>query len=244
MSSAAAIRAMLAKGLTLEDALAVVEAFEEQSPLDNRTAHAKRQERYRERKRDAEASQSVTNVTPGQASQRDAKASQSVTNVTPLARVEDNPSTKKLSGKGRKNIGAERHGTPPTPREFLLECLLPEAADAVLEHRRALRRPLTGRAAQLLAKGFLATADPNAAADMMIERGWQGFKPEWFENERRSNGNGKQSKRKSISDVAAGVIQRIDEQFAYLDDEVRPETGFAEGGPTVRLLPSQRGKRP
>jgi hypothetical protein len=245
MSSAAAIRVMLDKGLALEDALAVVEAFENER--DDRSTNARRQARYRERKA---AAQSVTNrnesnasVTPDDRNESNALLRKTVTNVTPLARVEDNPSTKKLSGKGRKNIGAKRNATP---REFLLECLLPEAADAVLEHRRAMRRPLTGRAAQLLAKGFLATADPNAAADMMIERGWQGFKPEWFgNNERRSNGQPKQgqSRRGAISDVAASVIQRIDEQFAYLD-EVRPAHGVAEGGPTVQLLPSQRGKRP
>jgi hypothetical protein len=238
MSVAAAIREMLAKGLTLEDTLAVVEAFEIDS-RDNRTAHAKRQERYRDRKR--QASQSVTNVTPGDASPSDAKASQSVTNVTPLARVEDNPSTIELSGKGKNNRGTASH----TPREFLLECLSPESADAVLAHRKAMRRPLTGRAAQLLAKGFLATADPNAAADLMIARGWQGFKPEWFDNERRSNGQQGQgqSRRRSLSDVAPDFIKRIDEKFAYLD-EVRPAHGGEESGSTVRMLQPERGKRP
>ena len=164
------------------------------------------------------------------------------TQSMPLARVEDNLSTKKLSGKEDKNLGAKAsHTVTPTPREILLECLSPETADGVLAHRKAMRRPLTGRAAQLLAKGFLATADPNAAADMMILRGWQGFKPEWFDNERRSNGQQQTGKRRSISDVAPGFIKRIDEQFAYLD-EVRSPHGLAEGGPTVRLLPSQRGK--
>jgi len=235
MSSAAAIRVMLAKGLTLEDALAVVEAFEER---DNRTAHARRQERYRERKRDAQASQSVTNVTPGAASQSDAKASQSVTNVTPLARVVDNPSTKKLTGK-KKDLGAK--ASPNTPREFLLGCLLPETADAVLDHRRALRRPLTGRAAQLLAKGFSATADPNAAADMMIERGWQGFKPEWFENERRSNGNGQQrSGKSSIVEAGRRLTARLIAERQ--ERELRAGSGGSEGDPAVRLLPPQRGQ--
>jgi hypothetical protein len=129
-----------------------------------------------------------------------------------------------------------------TPREYLLECLSAESADGVLAHRKALRKPLTGRAAQLLAKGFLATADPNAAADMMIERGWQGFKPEWFDNERRSNGQQPEKRRRSISDVAPDFIKRIDEKFAYLDD-VRPSHGCAESGPTFRLLPTERGKR-
>ena len=52
-------------------------------------------------------------------------------------------------------------------------------------------------------------------------------------------GNGK---RGSISDVVPGFIERLDKQFAYLD-EVRPEDRGPEGGPTVRLLPAQRGQR-
>ena len=203
------------------------------------TPGAARQARYRERHG---VTKSVT-VTP----LRDAPApDQSVTKgvtvtpkVTPLARVEDNPSTIELSGKEDKNLGAK---ASRTPREFLLECLSPESADAVLAHRKAMRRPLTGRAAQLLAKGFLATADPEAAADMMIVRGWQGFKPDWFDNERRSNGQQQQSgKRRSISDVAPDFIKRIDEKFAYLDD-VRPPHSGEESGPTVRMLPTQRRK--
>jgi hypothetical protein len=236
MSSAAAIRVMLAKGLTLEDALAVVEAFEEQSPVDNRTANARRQARFREAKRNAKALQSVTNVTPPDRNENNAKPLQSVTNVTPLARVEDNPSTKKLSGKGRKNIGAERHATP---REILLECLSPEIADGVLAHRKAKRCPLTVRAAQLLAKGFLATADPNAAADMMIERGWQGFKPEWFDNERRSNGNGQQqSGKRSIVEAGRRLTARLIAERQ--ERELRAGSSGGEGDPPVRLLPSQR----
>jgi hypothetical protein len=202
------------------------------------TPGAARQARYRERQ---SVTKSVT-VTPS----RDAPLQkQSVTKgvtvtpkVTPLARVEDNPSTIELSGKGKNNLGAERHAV--TPRQILLECLSPECADAVLEHRRAMRRPLTGRAAQLLAKGFLATADPNAAADMMIERGWQGFRPEWFDNERRSNGQPQQQsgKKRSISDVAPGFIERIDKLYA--DRGSRPSDGGAAGGEAVRLLSSQR----
>jgi hypothetical protein len=52
-----------------------------------------------------------------------------------------------------------------------------------------------------------------------------------------THGNGK---RGSISDVAPGFIERLDKQFAYLDG---PKDRGAESGPTVRLLPSQRGQR-
>jgi len=49
-----------------------------------------------------------------------------------------------------------------TPRSILLECLSPEMTGAVIDHRRAKRSPLTLKAAQLLAAGFLATGDPNS----------------------------------------------------------------------------------
>jgi hypothetical protein len=223
------------------------------------TPGAARQARYRE-KRQADPSvtkgatvstSSVTfgvTVTPS----RDALAPEpSVTKgvtvtpkVTPLARVDSDSPDSESTGKDKKDSSAKAasRSVTPTPRQILLECgLSPDIADAVLAHRRALRRPLTVRAAQLLAKGFLATADPNAAADMMIERGWQGFRAEWFDNERAGNGRGKQGKR-SISDVAPGFIERLDKQFAYLD-EVRSEDRRPEGGPAVRVLPAQRGQR-
>ena len=74
--------------------------------------------------------------------------------------------------------------TPPkaTPRSELMQSLDEERADAVIDHRKKLRKPLTVRAATLLSKQFAQTPDPNAAADCMIENGWQGFKPEWMEN--------------------------------------------------------------
>lgn len=62
---------------------------------------------------------------------------------------------------------------------FLTAVLDKEHARAVVEHRRAMRRPLTAHAADLLARQFARCADPNEAADEMILRGWQGFRPEW-----------------------------------------------------------------
>lgn len=85
---------------------------------------------------------------------------------------ESKPSSKKLNPK------------KDDPKTTLLEVLSPEIADGVIEHRRAMKRPLTALAAKGLAKGFAATGQPDAAATMMVERGWQGFKVEWFENAR------------------------------------------------------------
>lgn len=67
-----------------------------------------------------------------------------------------------------------------TPRDALCDILDKERADAVIEHRNRLRAPLTTRAAELLARQLaLARDGPAAAADLMLERGWKGFKAEW-----------------------------------------------------------------
>ena len=77
----------------------------------------------------------------------------------------------------------------PTPRSNLESVLSPEMANAVIDHRRALRKPLTAHAASLLAKAFAEADDPNAAATAMIERAWQGFKVGWLTDPARSGRN-------------------------------------------------------
>lgn len=84
--------------------------------------------------------------------------------------------------------------SPPTPRgtgraralpehreiEAALGAVLsPERAQAVIAHRRTLKKPLTLHAARLLASQLALAAEPDRAADLMILRGWQGFAPEW-----------------------------------------------------------------
>ncbi len=67
-----------------------------------------------------------------------------------------------------------------TPRDALLVVLDADRADAVIEHRKRLRKPLTTYAARLLAGKFRQSADPTAAADAMIANGWLGFDPSWL----------------------------------------------------------------
>ena len=237
MSIAAAIEQLIDEGFTLADAIKAAKIVEAHMavPVDLRSSNAKRQARFRERRREAEALQSVTSVTPRNApaerNRSNGKALQSVTEVTPLARVDDSSTTTELSGKKVKNLGPGRNSV--TPRTILLECLSAESADAVLAHRRAMRRPLTTRAAQLLAKGFTATGDPNAAADMMIERGWQGFKPEWFDNERAGNGNGKGHSRGSIVDAGRKLTERL---LAAEREQLQAVNSIDHGDPAVRLF--------
>ena len=70
----------------------------------------------------------------------------------------------------------------PTPRERLEAVLNPEIAKAVIDHRHRLRKPLTAHAAGLLAAKFAKVKDPNAAAELMIEKGWQSFEPSWIQH--------------------------------------------------------------
>lgn len=68
-----------------------------------------------------------------------------------------------------------------------LSVVLDEAhALSVIQHRRKIRKPLTARAAQLLAGKFSKTRDPNASADAMVSNGWQGFEPEWMDRQKSS----------------------------------------------------------
>ncbi len=59
-----------------------------------------------------------------------------------------------------------------------------EHAHAVIDHRRALKKPLSPRAARLLARTLTEFQDPNAACDEMILRGWLSIKPGWLVDRR------------------------------------------------------------
>lgn len=65
------------------------------------------------------------------------------------------------------------------PRDELLAVLDEEHASAVLEHRQRLRKPLSVRAAKLLATSIAKFPDANAAADRMIEKGWASIEVGW-----------------------------------------------------------------
>lgn len=80
-----------------------------------------------------------------------------------------------------------RSGMQPARGSALAELMTVldrEHAQAVIDHRTAMRRRLTPHAAKLLARRFALMPNPNAAADAMIGNGWQGFEPEWLENRR------------------------------------------------------------
>lgn len=76
-----------------------------------------------------------------------------------------------------------------TPTEELAFVLDVEHAQAVVEFRKVtMKRPLTAFAAKLLARQLSIWPDPNEAAEIMIEKCWQGFKSEWVTRPRNNRG--------------------------------------------------------
>lgn len=69
-----------------------------------------------------------------------------------------------------------------TPRQWLETTVEADLAEELIKHRQRLRKPMTDFAAKLLAKKLAACPDPNAAAEMMIEKGWQSIEPSWVQN--------------------------------------------------------------
>jgi hypothetical protein len=220
--------ALRAQGLD-EHVGAVLDALTKKPP---QTANAARQARFRER-RGVTKERYITPLHNAPPTEPSVTKERYITpKVTPLARVEDSSTKQVDTGKKVKN------STPSgvTPRDALLECLTPEIADAVLAHRQAIRKPLSGHAAQLLAKGFLATGQPNAAADLMIARGWQGFDPEWFVNKNNSRGAG--NGRRPITGPEGVADRRIREFDAMYD--ANPDRGQVRQDAPVLISPRRR----
>lgn len=77
-------------------------------------------------------------------------------------------------------------------QDALMAVLDEETALAVIDYRKGLGRKhvLTERSAKMMAKQLAKFADPQAAAEEMILRGWQTIKPDWIQRsqpQRRMN---------------------------------------------------------
>jgi len=69
----------------------------------------------------------------------------------------------------------------PGPKEILMGVLPEEAAQDFIDHRKALKKPLTDLAATRLVKQLREMADPVASVDNSIANGWAGV----FETQKR-----------------------------------------------------------
>lgn len=88
-----------------------------------------------------------------------------------------------LENKNSTNKTEKENNTPlESPRDALKTLLDSEHAQALIEHRQRLRKPLTWRAAKALVKELAKAPDPNAAVETMMARGWAGFNIEWMKS--------------------------------------------------------------
>jgi hypothetical protein len=170
--SAKTLKLLIDAGLSGDGLLRVVESIEEDSG-PSKTAGARRQERYRMRHRDRgnvtrDVTSDVTRDTPPPLD-------------APPSFPPHPPNNPPLNPPLPIEVPA---GKPPanSPKTELLASLDEARAQAVIDHRQKIRKPLTAHAAKLLAGKFAGCPDPNAAADMMIANGWQGFEAGWVEN--------------------------------------------------------------
>lgn len=128
-----------------------------------------------------------------------------------------------------------------TPRNELLRVLDDERAAAVIDHRQRIRKPLTARAAKLLAGKFAKCRDPNDAADAMIANGWQGFELEWLEN-RRTSERPPPSRPRNSTDIALDGLKRVKDRI-FNDDETGSSGTDQTAGPVVLNLPVSGQRR-
>lgn len=160
------VRVLVAAGATPDMILAAVTAAEATKDAAIEASRSKARARVqRWRDNHNETSRNVTQ--------------RSVADTSRLTRVEDSSSKKDISGKEESKIDAP---VALSPRGELEKVLDAERAAAVVEHRQRIKKPLTPRAARLLANSLSKAPDANAAADTMIEKGWQSFELAWLEN--------------------------------------------------------------
>jgi hypothetical protein len=80
-----------------------------------------------------------------------------------------------------------------TPAEILSHHADAEAADSFIAWRKKIRKPLTERAALMIAKTLAAInaagGDATEALDMAQEHGWMTIKPDWYWGKINGNGN-------------------------------------------------------
>jgi len=83
----------------------------------------------------------------------------------------------------------------PTPTTILSHHADPEAVDSFISWRKKIKKPLTDRAAKMIAKTLAeinsAGGDATEALDIIQERGWLTIKTDWYW--RAVNGNGSNS---------------------------------------------------
>jgi hypothetical protein len=163
----------------------------------------------------------------------------------------DSSGTNEKKGKKGKK---EEEGKGAAPIHApLLDFVSEEQARAWMEHRKALRKPMTARGVTMLRNGLAEIEaqgmDPAEALDTAIERGWMTVKAEWVRNAKEGrDGKPRRSRISANGDFWGAYEEKTgwhDGRRAYGGHDGGPEDGSegaggGSGGPVVSLLRSQR----
>jgi hypothetical protein len=109
------------------------------------------------------------------------------TDYEPITDPIDGKKKPSPSGEGKKpDTRKECSARPkkPKPKDILAAAVGEANAADIIEHRQKLRKPLTARAASVMANQFkqIDISERNDAVDLMLVQGWQGFKADWYYN--------------------------------------------------------------
>jgi hypothetical protein len=176
MSVTAAIREMLAKGFTIDQALIAAEVFEGLPPV--RSKAALRQERYRHNKT-SQPSQTVT---------RDAGDAPSPDKEIPQTPLEINPNHPPYSPPATK-----RYADPAIILQSQLDVM---TARRWVDHCAQKRKPVSAPQAESMAAALAEVKQLGGSAQdavaRSIKRGWTSIDLEWLRNDgMKLNGSGK-----------------------------------------------------
>lgn len=210
--------AMLAAGCTAEQIVAAVKAEAQEQDARaarKREADAARKRRQREKETVGHAESRGHSVT----------GADSADMVSPKKETSPTPPKEKTTPSQ-----SEANASSKTPRAALETVLDAERAGQVVEHRQRIRKPLTVKAAELLASQFAKCDDPNAGADAMVLNGWQGFNPAWVD---RAQPRGSPAPRASTTSALANSARNLAQSMRSAD-EIRS----GSSGGSVRALVS------
>lgn len=219
------IDAMIASGCTPEQVLAVVKA---EAKLDDER-EAKKREQNRIRQRNHRARNALSPLVT--VSHSDKGSPNGLEGSTPPKTLNPSKSPSSLRSSGDAPTHEKSFNNSPSPKQELASVLDEHHVAAVLDHRAKLRKPLSAHAAHLLAGKFAKCPDPNAAADVMIANGWQGFEVAWMEDRARaSTGPPARPREPTLADYFRNEARQLQDE----QDARTIETSY-QRGPSDRL---------
>ncbi len=223
MSIADLIRRMSELGTPSEAIALAVEAIEIEQ---NKEAERKRKRAEQKAKERAAKADVARQSHDG----RTTVAPQKVNDPLPSSKPLENNLTKNSPPSGVR-IAHTREADAPKPAPkisqkaacitALSQVLSPEMADAVWQHRKTKKAELTLKAAELLAGKLAACPDATAAAELMIERGWQSVNVDWVRNAEATGPPG-MSRRVQAEQPASDWTRYRENLRARLCDEPEP----------------------